>query len=72
MKLALSPLAQGDSLAQVVDRASLATRISKEGQALTDVRYFVKSRGNPNFRVTLPDGNANCGRPPSTARRWCR
>jgi hypothetical protein len=56
LKLALSPLAQGDSLAQVVDRASLTTRISKEGQALTDARYFVKSRGNPNFRLTLPDG----------------
>jgi hypothetical protein len=55
LKLALSPLAQGDSLAQVVDRASLTTRISKEGQAITDVRYFVKSRGNPNFRVTLPE-----------------
>ncbi|MGA2854587.1 MAG: hypothetical protein ABSE90_10730, partial [Verrucomicrobiota bacterium] len=56
LKLSLSPLAQGDSLAQVVDRASLATHISKEGQALTDARYFVKSRGNPNFRVTLPEG----------------
>jgi len=55
LKLALGPLAQGDSLAQVVDRASLTTHISKEGQALTDVRYLVKSRGNPNFRVTLPD-----------------
>jgi hypothetical protein len=56
LKLALSPLAQGDSLSQVVDRASLTTRISKEGQALTDARYFVKSRGNPHFRLTLPRG----------------
>ncbi len=56
LKLALSPLAQGDSLSQVVDRASITTRISKEGQALTDVRYFVKNRGNPNFRLTLPPG----------------
>jgi hypothetical protein len=56
LKLALSPLAQGDSLGQVVDRASLTTHISKEGQALTDVHYLVKNRGNPNFRVTLPDG----------------
>jgi hypothetical protein len=56
LKLALSPLAQGDSLPQVVDRASLTTRISKEGQVLTDVRYFVKNRGNPNFRMTLPPG----------------
>ncbi|MEO8426365.1 MAG: hypothetical protein ABI651_04550 [Verrucomicrobiota bacterium] len=56
LRLALSPLAQGDSLSQVVDRASLTTRISKEGQVLTDARYFIKNRGNPNFRITLPDG----------------
>ena len=56
LKLELSPLLQGDSLAQVADRASLVTHISKEGQAVTDARYFVKSRGNPSFRVTLPAG----------------
>ena len=56
LKLALTPLAQGDSLSQVVDRASLTTHISKEGQVLTDVRYFVKNRGNPHFRLTLPPG----------------
>jgi len=41
LKLALSPLAQGDSLSLVVDRATLTTRISKEGQVLTDGRYFI-------------------------------
>lgn len=56
LKLALSPLAQGDSLSQVVDRASFATRISREGQVLTDGHYFVKSRGQANFRLTLPEG----------------
>jgi hypothetical protein len=56
LKLFLSPLAQGDSLNQIVDRASLETHISKEGQALTDIRYFIKSRGNPDFRLTVPDG----------------
>jgi len=56
LKLALSPLAQGDSLSQVVDRALITTRISKEGQALTDARYFVKNRGNPHFRLKLPPG----------------
>jgi hypothetical protein len=56
LRLTLSPLAQGESLSQVVDRASLTTRISKEGQVLTDVRYFVKNRGNPHLRLTLPDG----------------
>ena len=56
LKLALSPLAQGESLAQVVDRASLVTHISQEGQAITDAHYLVKSCGNPNFRLTLPAG----------------
>jgi hypothetical protein len=56
LKLSLSPLAQGDSLNQIVDRASLDTRISKEGQVLTDIRYFIKNRGNPHFRLTIPDG----------------
>jgi len=54
LNLALSPLTQGDSLSQVVDRASLTTRISKEGQVLTELRYFVKNRGNPHLRLTLP------------------
>jgi len=54
LKLALSPLTQGESVNQVVDRASITNYISKEGQILTDVRYFVKNRGNPHFRLTLP------------------
>jgi hypothetical protein len=57
LKLALSPLAQGDSLSLIVDRASFSTRISKEGQVLTDVRYFIKNRGNPHLRLRLPAGN---------------
>jgi hypothetical protein len=56
LTLALSPLAQGDSLNQIVDRASLETRISKEGQAVTAIRYFIKNRGNPHFRLTVPAG----------------
>ncbi len=56
LKLALSPLAQGDSLSLVVDRAWITNRISKEGQVLTDARYFVKNRGNPCLKVALPPG----------------
>lgn len=56
LRLALSPLAQGYTLSQVVDRAALTTHISKEGQVLTDARYFVKNRGNPHFRLALPAG----------------
>lgn len=55
LQLALSPLAQGDTLSLVVDRAALVTRISKDGEVLTDARYFVKNRGNPHFRLALPD-----------------
>lgn len=58
LKLALSPLVQGDSISLVVDRAALVTRISKEGQVLTDASYFLKNRGNPNLRLTLPAGLA--------------
>jgi hypothetical protein len=56
LKLSLNPLAQGDSLNQIVDRAMLDTRISKEGQVITGIRYFVKNRGNPDFRLAIPDG----------------
>jgi hypothetical protein len=56
LQLALSPLAQGETVGLVVDRATLSTRISKEGEILTDATYFVKARGNPNLRLTLPEG----------------
>lgn len=56
LRLALSPMAQGDSLNQVADRAALHTRISRSGQVLTDVQYLVKSRGAPHFRCGLPAG----------------
>lgn len=56
LRLALSPLAQADSLSQVVDRALLTSRISKAGQVLTDVHYFVKSRGHPYLPLVLPPG----------------
>lgn len=57
LRLSLRPLVQGDSLNQVVDRASLSTRISKEGQIITDAKYFVKNRGNPQFRISMPPGS---------------
>jgi hypothetical protein len=56
LQLALSPLAQGDTLSLVVDRAALTTRVSKDGEVITDARYFVKNRGNPHFRLVLPEG----------------
>src|SRR5687767_11361541 len=56
LQLVLSPLAQGDTLSQVADRAALETRISKQGQVVTSAKYFVKNRGQPHFKLTLPAG----------------
>ena len=54
LQLALSPLQQGETLGLVVDRAAFTTRISKDGEVVTDAKYFVKNRGNPHFRLALP------------------
>jgi hypothetical protein len=56
LQLSLSPLVQGETLSLVIDRAALTTRVSKDGEVLTDVRYFIKNRGNPHLRLTLPAG----------------
>ncbi len=54
LELALQPLAQGEMLSQVVDRAALTTRISREGQVVTEARYFVKNKGTPHLQLVLP------------------
>lgn len=56
LRLGLTPLAQGDSLKQVIDRALLVTHVSKAGQVVTDARYFLKNRGNSHLRLTVPSG----------------
>ena len=57
LQLELKPLMQHETVNQVVDRAAMVSRISKEGQVVTEARYFVKNKGLPNFRLTLPDGS---------------
>ena len=56
LQLELKPLVQGETVGQVVDRAALTTRISEEGQVVTDARYFVKNKGTPHLRLVVPDG----------------
>ncbi len=56
LQLELLPLTQGETLGQVVDRAALTTRVSREGQVITDARYFLKNKGAPNIRLLVPDG----------------
>lgn len=56
LQMELRPLAQGATVNQVIDRAALVTRISDEGQVVTEARYFVKNKGTPNLRLRLPEG----------------
>ncbi|MGB0578858.1 MAG: hypothetical protein ACPGVU_04060 [Limisphaerales bacterium] len=54
-RLKLSSLGQGDTVNQVVDRAVIQTRISSEGNALTDITYLVKSKGFAHLRIIVPE-----------------
>lgn len=49
---------EGRTIEQVVDFLKLESRISKDGQWVTDVNLFVKSRTRAGLRMTLPEGAA--------------
>lgn len=46
--------APGETESLVVDRAELASRVSRDGETVTDVRFFVKARGQGVLRAKLP------------------
>lgn len=46
----------GETVAQVVDFLKLASHVSRDGQWVTDARFFVKSRGNSALRLAFPKG----------------
>ena len=58
LRLNLTSLTQGETVNQVVDRATFTTRVSGEGQVLTDAIYLIKSKGHSHFRITLPEGTS--------------
>lgn len=45
----------GETVAQVVEFSEASSRVSKDGELVTDVLYYVKSRGQRTLRVKLPD-----------------
>jgi len=47
--------APGETVAQVVDRADLSSKVSRDGQVVTDAHLFVKARGRTVLRTTLPE-----------------
>jgi len=50
--------AEGRTVDQVVDFMKLESRVSKDGQWVTDARIFVKSKGRAGLRMVLPEGAA--------------
>jgi len=46
---------QGETVDQVVDFLKLSTQISRDGQWVTDARFFVKSKGRAALRAILPE-----------------
>ncbi|NNM30578.1 MAG: hypothetical protein HKO57_13745, partial [Akkermansiaceae bacterium] len=44
----------GDTIEQVVEFAEAESRVSRDGEVVTDVTYFVKSRGRRVLRAKLP------------------
>jgi hypothetical protein len=46
----------GETVGQVVDFQKLASRVSRDGQWVTDARIFVKSRGRSALRMVFPQG----------------
>ncbi|MGH8046917.1 MAG: hypothetical protein ACREKL_06695 [Chthoniobacterales bacterium] len=48
--------APAETVDQVVDFAKLSSHVSRDGQVVTDVRYFVKTRGRKALRIVLPEG----------------
>jgi hypothetical protein len=46
----------GETIGQVVDFQKLTSRISRDGQWVTDARIFVKTRGRSALRMVFPEG----------------
>lgn len=47
---------QAETVDQVVDFAKLSSQVSRDGQVVTDARFFVKTRGRKALRLVLPTG----------------
>jgi len=48
--------AQGETVDQAIDFARLSSQVSRDGQIVTEARYFVKTRGRKALRIVLPAG----------------
>lgn len=46
----------GETVEQVVDFVKLASQVSRDGQLVTEARFFVKSKRREALRMKLPEG----------------
>jgi hypothetical protein len=46
----------GETVSQAVDFLKLASKVSRDGEWVTDAGFFLKSRGRSGLRAMLPDG----------------
>ncbi len=46
----------GETVDQVIDFAKLNSQVSRDGQVVTEARFFVKTRGRKALRMELPAG----------------
>ena len=45
----------GTTISQVVEFSEVKSRVSQDGELVTDVLYYVKSRGQRTFKIQLPE-----------------
>ena len=48
--------APGETVDQIVDFAKFSSQVARDGQVVTDARFFVKTRGRKALRLVLPAG----------------
>ncbi len=55
LNLKVSWFEPGTTVTQLVEFSEANSRVSQDGELVTDVLYFVKSRGQRTFRIRIPD-----------------
>ena len=54
LELGVEWYAPGDPIDQVVDVARFSSRVARDGEVVTEARFFIKTRGRKALRLTLP------------------
>lgn len=55
LSLAIESLSETSGTSQIVERAAIETRISRDGQSVSTIRYVVKSVGLPHLELSIPE-----------------